>query len=95
MGNKILSKPISHLMNITQRVGEGLQAYIDRFNVESRQCHEKDDRIMMGSFINGLRSGPLATELAIRPPHSYFEMLATAVNFAVIEDATAIKLERE
>ncbi|XP_027174417.1 uncharacterized protein LOC113774040 [Coffea eugenioides] len=66
-----------------------------RFNNESLQVRDRDDKVVMAAFINGLRKQKLYTELVERPPKSVREMLDRAHEKANAEEANRLKSAQE
>ncbi|XP_071937634.1 uncharacterized protein [Coffea arabica] len=78
-----------------QRPEESLCEYMVRFNNESLQVRDRDDKVVMAAFINGLRKQKLYTELVERPPKSVREMLDRAHEKANAEEANRLKSAQE
>ncbi|XP_071913979.1 uncharacterized protein [Coffea arabica] len=96
VSSRAFSKSTAHLMTIQQKSEEFLREYMVRFNNESLQVRDRDDKVAMAAFINGLRKQKLYTELVERPPKSVREMLDRAHEKANAEEANRLKsaLER-
>ena len=82
-------------MTIQQRTEESLREYMVRFNNESLQVRDRDDKVVMTAFIHGLRKQKLYTELVERPPRSVREMLDRAHEKANAEEANRLKSAQE
>ncbi|XP_027150455.1 uncharacterized protein LOC113750706 [Coffea eugenioides] len=95
VSSRAFSKSTAHLMTIQQRVEESLREYMVRFNNESLQVRDRDDKVVMAAFINGLRKQKLYTELVERPPKSVREMLDRAHEKANAEEANRLKSAQE
>ncbi|XP_027172230.1 uncharacterized protein LOC113771881 [Coffea eugenioides] len=89
VSSRAFSKSTAHLMTIQQRPEEFLREYLVSFNNESLQVRDRDDKVVMTAFINGLRKQKLYTELVERPPKSVREMLDRAHKKANAEEANA------
>ena len=66
-----------------------------RFNNESLQVRDRDDKVVMAAFINGLRVQKLYTEFVEKLPKSVREMLDRAHERANAEEANRLKSEQE
>ncbi|XP_071933287.1 uncharacterized protein [Coffea arabica] len=95
VSSRAFSKSMAHLMTIQQRSEESLREYMVRFNNESLQVRDRDDKVVMAAFINGLRKQKLYTELVERPPKSVREMLDRAHEKANAEEANRLKSAQE
>ncbi|XP_027169517.1 uncharacterized protein LOC113769251 [Coffea eugenioides] len=95
VSSRALSKSTAHLMTIQQRPEESLREYMVRFNNESLQIRDRDDKVVMAAFINGLRKQKLYTELVERPPKSVLEMPDRAHEKANAEEANRLKSAQE
>ncbi|XP_027155205.1 uncharacterized protein LOC113755392 [Coffea eugenioides] len=95
VSSRAFSKSTAHLMTIQQRPEESLCEYMVRFNNESLQVRDRDDKVVMAAFINGLRKQKLYTELVERPPKSVREMLDRAHEKANAEEANRLKSAQE
>nr|XP_027124036.1 uncharacterized protein LOC113740703 [Coffea arabica] len=93
--SRAFSKSTAHLMTIQQRAEESLREYMVRFNNESLQIRDRDDKVVMTAFINGLRKQKLYTELVERPPKSVRETLDRAHEKANAEEANHLKSAQE
>ncbi|XP_071926041.1 uncharacterized protein [Coffea arabica] len=95
VSSRAFSKSTAHLMTIQQRPEESLREYMVRFNNESLQVRDRDDKVVMAAFINGLRKQKLYTELVERPPKSVREMLDRTHEKANAEEANRLKSAQE
>ena len=59
-------KSTTCLMNIKQREDEMLRSYITRFNKKALLIDEVDDKILVVTFMNGLRKGKFLFSLIIQ-----------------------------
>ena len=62
VSSRAYSKTTAHLMTVHQRPEESLREYMVRFNNESLQVRDRDDKVVMAAFVNGLRKQKLYTE---------------------------------
>ncbi|XP_027181965.1 uncharacterized protein LOC113780356 [Coffea eugenioides] len=95
VSSRAYSKSTAHLMTIQQKAEESLREYMVRFNNESLQVQDRDDKVVMAAFINGLRKQKLYTELVERPPKTVREMLDRAHEKANAEEANRLKSAQE
>ncbi|XP_071927667.1 uncharacterized protein [Coffea arabica] len=95
VSSRAYSKSTAHLMTIQQKAEESLREYMVRFNNESLQVRDRDDKVVMAAFINGLRKQKLYTELVERPPKTVREMLDRAHEKANAEEANHLKSAQE
>ncbi|XP_027171603.1 uncharacterized protein LOC113771190 [Coffea eugenioides] len=93
--SRAFSKSTTHLMTVQQWPEESLCEYMVRFNNESLQVRDRDDKVVMAAFINGLRKQKLYTEFFERPPKSVREMLDRAHEKANAEEANRLKSAQE
>lgn len=82
-------------MAIKQRPEETLKEYMLRFNNESLQVKDRDDKVVMAAFINGLRLQKLYEEFVEKPPRTVREMLDRAHDRANADEARRLKSEQE
>nr|AJE29373.1 putative gag protein [Coffea canephora] len=95
ISSRAFSKSTAHLMTVQQRSEESLREYMVRFNNESLQIRDRDDKVVMAAFINGLRKQKLYTEFVEKPPKSVREMLDRAHEKANAVEANRLKGEQE
>nr|XP_027118612.1 uncharacterized protein LOC113735828 [Coffea arabica] len=95
VSSRAFFKSTAHLMTIQQKPEESLREYMVRCNNESLQVRDRDDKVVMAAFINGLRKQKLYTELVERPPKSAREMLDRAHEKANAEEANRLKSAQE
>nr|XP_027077074.1 uncharacterized protein LOC113700839 [Coffea arabica] len=55
VSSRAYSKTTAHLMTVHQGSEESLREYMVRFNNESLQVRDRDDKVVMAAFVNGLR----------------------------------------
>ena len=80
-------KSIACLMSIKQREGETLRLYIARFNKEALSIDEADDKILVATFMNGLRKGKFMFSLYKNDPKTMFDVLYRATKYMNAENA--------
>ena len=74
-------------MNIKQRKDETLRSYITCFNKEALLIDEADDKILVTTFINGLRKGKFLFSLYKNDPKTMSDVLYRATKYMNVEDA--------
>ena len=82
-------------MTIHQKPEGSLREYMVRFNNESLQVRDRDDKVVMAAFINRLRMQKLYTEFVKKPPKSVREMLDQAHERANAKEVNCLKSEQE
>ena len=82
-------------MIVHQGPEESLCKYMVRFNNESFQDRDRDDKVVMAAFVNGLRKQKLYTEFVERPPKSVWEMIDRAHEKANAEETNRLKSAQE
>ncbi|XP_071939390.1 uncharacterized protein [Coffea arabica] len=95
VSSRAFSKTTAHLMTVHQGPEESLREYMVRFNNESLQVRDRDDKVVMAAFVNGLRKQKLYTEFVEKPPKSVREMLDRAHEKANAEEANRLKGAQE
>ncbi|XP_027098963.1 uncharacterized protein [Coffea arabica] len=95
VSSKTYAKNATHLMSIRQKPDESLRNFMTRFNVESLQVRDKDEKVVMAAFPNGLRVEELFYELAKKPPVNLEELLTRAHAAANAEEAGRLKKESD
>ncbi|XP_027152060.1 uncharacterized protein LOC113752123 [Coffea eugenioides] len=93
--SKTYSKNATHLMTIRQRPDKSLRNFMTRFNAESLQIRDKDEKVVMAAFMNGLRVEELYYMLVEKPPGDLEELLTPAHAAANAEEATRLKRESD
>ncbi|XP_071909730.1 uncharacterized protein [Coffea arabica] len=91
VSSKTYSKNATHLMAIRQRPDESLRNFMTRFNTESLQVRDKDEKVVMAAFVNGLRIEEFFYKLAEEPPENLEELLSRAHVAANAEEAGRLK----
>ena len=79
-------KSTACLMSIKQREDEMLRSYIARFNKEALSIDEADDKILVATFMNGLRKGKFLFSLYKNDPKTILEVLNRATKYMNAED---------
>ncbi|XP_027091882.2 uncharacterized protein [Coffea arabica] len=82
-------------MSIRQRPDETLRNFMTRFNAESLQVRDKDEKMVMAAFTNGLRVEEIFYDLAKKPPANLEELLRRAHETANAEEAGRLKKESD
>ncbi|XP_071907805.1 uncharacterized protein [Coffea arabica] len=95
VSSKVYARNATHLMSIRQRPDESLRNFMTRFNAESLQVRDKDEKVVMAAFTNGLRVEELFYDLAKKPPVNLEELLRRAHETANAEEAGRLKKESD
>ncbi|XP_071924818.1 uncharacterized protein [Coffea arabica] len=95
VSSKVYARNATHLMSIRQRPDESLRNFMTRFNAESLQVRDKDEKVVMVAFTNGLRVEELFYDLAKKPPVNLEELLRRAHEAANAEEAGRLKKESD
>nr|XP_027099014.1 uncharacterized protein LOC113718297 [Coffea arabica] len=95
VSSKTYSKNATHLMAIRQRSDESLRNFTTRFNTESLQIRDKDEKVVMAAFMNGLRVENLFYKLAEQPLRNLEELLTRAHAAANAEEVACLKKESD
>nr|XP_027067442.1 uncharacterized protein LOC113693057 [Coffea arabica] len=95
VSSKTYSKNAAHLMAIKQKPDESLRNFMTRFNTESLQIRDKDEKVVMAAFLNGLRAEELFYKLVEKPPGDLDELLTRAHAAANAEEAVRLKRESD
>ncbi|XP_027083659.2 uncharacterized protein [Coffea arabica] len=82
-------------MAIRQRPDESMRNFMTRFNAESLQVRDKDEKVVMAAFVNGLRVKELFYKLAEKPPKNLEELLTRAHAAINAEEAGRLKKESD
>ncbi|XP_027127785.1 uncharacterized protein [Coffea arabica] len=93
--SKTYSKNVAHLMAIRQKPDESLRSFMARFNTENLQIRDKDEKVVMAAFMNGLRAEELFCKLAEKSPRDLEELLTRAHAAANAEEAARLKRESD
>nr|XP_027090226.1 uncharacterized protein LOC113711261 [Coffea arabica] len=95
VSTKTYSKNATHLMAIRQKPDESLRNFMTRFNTESLQIKDKDEKVVMAAFMNGLRVEELFYRLAEKPPGDLEDLLTRAHAADNAEEAARLKRESD
>nr|XP_027124153.1 uncharacterized protein LOC113740830 [Coffea arabica] len=95
VSSKTYSKNVTHLMAIRQKSDESLRNFMTRFNTESLQIRDKNEKMVMAAFMNGFRAEELFYKLAEKPPGDLEEFLTRAHAAANVEEAARLKRESD
>ncbi|XP_027182048.1 uncharacterized protein LOC113780448 [Coffea eugenioides] len=95
VSSRAFSKSTTHLMTVHQAPEESLRQYMVRFNNKSLQIRDRDDKVVMAAFVNGLRKQKMYTEFVEKPPKSVREMLDRAHEKANAKEANRLKGAQE
>nr|XP_027083504.1 uncharacterized protein LOC113705795 [Coffea arabica] len=91
VSSKTYSKNATHLMVIRQKPDESLRNFMTRFNTESLQIRDKDEKVVMAAFMNGIRAEELFYKLSEKPPGDLEELLTRAHATANAKKAARLK----
>ncbi|XP_014679194.1 PREDICTED: uncharacterized protein LOC106819047 [Priapulus caudatus] len=81
------------LMNIRQREGESIRAYINRFNVAVLEVWNLDQSVAMAALKGGLQKNDLLFSLEKKYPRDFADLLARAEGYVRAEEAFKMKDE--
>ena len=81
-------------MSIKQWEGETLRSYIARFNKEALSIDEVDDKILVATFMNGLRKGKFLFSLYKNDQKTMFDVLYRATKYMNAENALMAREEK-
>ncbi|XP_027156132.1 uncharacterized protein LOC113756790 [Coffea eugenioides] len=93
--SKTYSKNAAHQMAIRQKSDKSLRNFMARFYTESLQIRDKDEKVVMAAFMNGLRAEELFYKLTEKPPGDLEELLTRAQAVANAEEAARLKRESD
>ena len=82
------------LRGCTQKDGESLRNYIQRFSRLCNNLSDTSDAEIIGAFTFGTTSETLVRDLGVRKPRTVKELLDLATNHAEEEDALSMMLRR-
>ncbi|XP_071911843.1 uncharacterized protein [Coffea arabica] len=95
VSSKTYSKNAAHLMAVKQKPDKSLKNFMTRFNTESLQIRDKDEKVVMAAFMNGLRVEELYYKHVEQPPKNLGELLTRAHAAANAEEAGRLKRESD
>ena len=81
------------LINIKQREGESIRAYINRFNIAALEVQNLDQSVAMAALKGGLQKNDLLFSLEKKYPRDFANLLARAEGYAQAEEAFRMKDE--
>ena len=81
------------LINIKQREGESIRAYVNRFNVAALEVRNLDQSVAMAALKGGLQKNDLLFFLEKKYPRDFVDLLARAEGYARAEEAFKMKDE--
>ena len=81
------------LINIKQREGESIRAYVNRFNVAALEVRNLDQSVAMAALKGGLQENDLLFSLEKKYPRDFADLLARAEGYARAEEAFKMKDE--
>ena len=81
----------SNLLTIAQGENESLRSFITRFNKEALTVDEMDDKLLLATFHNGVKSNLFIHKLYEQEPQTMAELIHSAQNFMNAEDAMIAK----
>ena len=87
IGGHKYKKSIACLMTIKQREGETLRSYIACFNKEALSIDETDDKILVATFMNGLRKGKFMFSLYKNDTKTMFDVLYRSTKYMNAKNA--------
>ena len=87
IGGHWYKKSMTCLISIKQREEETLRSYISRFNKEALSIDEADDKILVATFMNGLKKGKFLFSLYKNDSKTMSEVLYRATKYMNVEDA--------
>ncbi|XP_073107414.1 uncharacterized protein [Elaeis guineensis] len=93
VSNRRPRKGSESLMNIRQREGESIRAYINRFNVAALEVQNLDQSVAMAALKGGLQKNDLLFSLEKKYPKNFADLLARAEGYTRAEEAFKMKDE--
>lgn len=92
-GSQIPKKHKLHLLNIRQRTGEQLAAYLKRFNEETFHCYDSSEEMYIYAFCNGLLPGRYSKKLYVLQPQTKKQLFEKVFKWIQAEDLEKSKRE--
>ena len=86
-------KGLESLINIKQREGESIRAYINHFNIAALEVWNLDQSVAMAALKGGLQKNDLLFSLEKKYPRDFANLLARAEGYAQAEEAFKMKDE--
>ena len=93
ISNRHLRRGSESLINIKQREGESIRAYVNCFNVTVLEVRNLDQSIAMAALKGGLQKNDLLFSLEKKYPRDFVDLLARAEGYARAEEAFKMKDE--
>ena len=81
------------LINIKQREGESIRAYVNRFNIAALEVRNLDQSIAIAALKGGLQKNDLLFSLEKKYPRNFADLLARVEGYARVEEAFKMKDE--
>ncbi|EHA8590342.1 hypothetical protein COCNU_scaffold017266G000020 [Cocos nucifera] len=88
------SRGSDSLMNVKQKQGESIRAYVIRFNAAALEVRDLDQSIAMAALKGGIQKNNLLFSLEKRYPRNFADLLARAEKYARAEEAFKLKDEK-
>ena len=83
------------MLNIEQGENESLQTFISRFNREALLVDERDNKILLAAFYNGVTSDLFIHKLYDQEPQTMAELIHSTQKFMNAEDAIIAKKKKK
>ena len=83
------------MLNIEQGENESLQTFISRFNREALLVDERDNKILLAAFYNGVTSDLFIYKLYDQEPQTMAELIHSTQKFMNAEDAIIAKKKKK
>ena len=93
VSSRCLRKGSESLINIKQREGESIRAYINRFNIAALEVRNLDQSIAMAALKGGLQKNNLLFSLKKKYPINFADLLARAEGYIRVKEAFKMKDE--
>ena len=81
-----LQRGSESLINIKQREGESIWAYVNRFNVAALEVRNLDQSVTMAALKGGLQKNDLLFSLKKKYPRDFTDLLARAEGYTRAEE---------
>ncbi|XP_012853817.1 PREDICTED: uncharacterized protein LOC105973342 [Erythranthe guttata] len=92
--NKEYAKTPTYLFTVTQREGETLRNYIERFVEATHEVPNMGGSMLSGIIQQNLKQGRFKESIVGRPPTILEELLSRAEKYVRIEEASALPLPK-
>ena len=93
VSNRRPRKGSKSLINIKQREGESIWAYVNRFNIAALEVRNLDQSVAMATLKGGLQKNNLFYSLEKKYPKDFVDLPARAEGYARAEEAFKMKDE--